>query len=152
MAKSATRAQTLKGNKNAIKLKTPELKKEAYRQYLAHIAGGYPKESFSFDHPDIDITWETLDKYIEEDPTEFSPILMKKARAERYKTLFDEGITLMKGGYPGGSPVVWQTIMRNIFKAEKWDQKEPEENMGASDSAKFQLAQAKALPTGDQNA
>src|SRR5690242_1146786 len=124
MAKSVARSEAGKGNKNGVKLKDPDIRQEAYRQYCAHIARGYPKEAFCFEHPDFDVHWETLDKYIEENPVEFPPSLMKKARAERYKTLFGEGIKLMQGEYPKGSPVVWQTIMRNIFKAEKWDQKE----------------------------
>ena len=145
-------AEALKGNQNGVKLKDSDVRQEAYKQYCAHISLGYPKESFYFDHPEHSVTWQTLDKYIEDSPDEFNPNLMKQARAKRYETLFGEGIKLMKGGYPGGSPVVWQTIMRNIFKAEKWDQKELEENLGPSQAAKFQLAEAKNLPSGDQNA
>ena len=51
----------------------------------------------------------------------------------------------MKGGYPGGSPVVWQTIMRNIFKAEKWDVKDLEESNVPSQTVKVMLAEVKSL-------
>ena len=145
MAKSATRASTMKGNQNGTKLKSPDVRQEAYKQYCAHIASGYPKEAFCFEHPELDVTWETLDKYIEDNPSEFPPSLMKKARAKRYSTLFGEGMKLMKGGYPGGSPVVWQTIMRNIFKAEKWDVKDLEESNVPSQTVKVMLAEVKSL-------
>ena len=145
MAKNQKLAEAKKGNKNGVKLKDPNVRQEAYKQYCAHIASGYPKEAFCFEHPELDVTWETLDKYIENNPVEFPPSLMKKARAKRYSTLFGEGMKLMKGGYPGGSPVVWQTIMRNIFKAEKWDVKDLEESNVPSQTVKIMLAEAKSL-------
>ena len=145
MAKNKNLAQAMKGNQNGTKLKDPDVRQDAYRQYCAHVAKGYPKESFCFEHPELSVTWETLDKYIEESPAEFPPSLMKQARAKRFEHLFGEGIKLMQGEYPKGSPVVWQTIMRNIFKAEKWDQKELEENPGASPAAIVMLANTKNL-------
>lgn len=110
-----------KGNKRATKLKDPGVRQEAYKQYCNHIASGFPKEAFFFDHGTDSVCWRTIDRYIAENPTEFQPILMEKAQATRYKHWFDEGHKLMKGSYKGGSPVVWQTIMRNIFKDYGWD-------------------------------
>ncbi len=62
----------LPGNQYNKKLKTPELKAEAYRQYCAHIAEGYSKENFWFEHPDLTITWETVETYIKKEPKERS--------------------------------------------------------------------------------
>ena len=116
-----------KGNQYARKLTDEESKKEAYRQYLQHLENGDPKESFCYDDPDdpeFFITWQTLEKYIKEDPGVFKPIKMERSMSKRYQYWMNEGKTLMKGGYPGGSPVVWQTMMRNMFKNMGWDQKE----------------------------
>lgn len=110
------------GNKNGVKLKDPKIRQEAYRQYCAHIATGYPKEAFVFDHPTATVIWETLDKYIKDDPVEFNPVLMKAARSKRFKYWIDEGKKVLDGTYNRGSPVVWQTIMRNIFRDIGWDQ------------------------------
>jgi|ERR1700722_2798299 len=113
-----------KGNKRGLKLKDPDVRQEAYRQYCDHIAEGWPKEAFFFDHPEHSVSWETMDRYISENPTEFLPILMQKAQAARYKHWLGEGRTLMKGEYKGGSPVVWQTCMRNLFKNVMWDREQ----------------------------
>jgi hypothetical protein len=108
-------------NQNGIKLKDPAIRQEAYRQYLEHLAKGYPKETFFFDHPTHSVCYKTLDKYLRDHPDEFPPILMEKAKASRYRHWFDEGKMLMQGKYRHGSPVVWGTIMRNIFKDIGWD-------------------------------
>lgn len=110
-----------KGNKRAVKLKDADVRQEAFRQYCDHIASGFPKEAFFFDHPTHSVCWRTMDRYIAECPAEFQSILMEVAKSKRYKKWFTEGIALMHGRYKGGSPVVWQTIMRNIFKDIGWD-------------------------------
>lgn len=113
-----------KGNKLGLKLKDPEVRQEAYRQYCEHIASGFPKEAFFFDHETHSVCWKTVERYISENPAEFPSFLMERAKAARYKHWFGEGQTLMKGGYERGSPVVWQTIMRNIFKDVGWDREQ----------------------------
>lgn len=140
------------GNKNAVKLHTSELKQEAYRQYCKHLEDGNPKEAFCYDDPndpDLFITFQTMDKYIKEDPVEFPPIKMERALNKRYQHWFNEGKTIMKGGYPGGSPVVWQTIMRNIFKDQKWDAKDPEQPQTASEPTRVIIAQLKGVDGSD---
>lgn len=122
--KYEAKSEALLGNQNGVKLKDPDIRQEAYRQYCAHIASGYPKEAFCFEHPEFDVCWATMDKYIAENPSEFKPNLMQKAKTKRYKHWFDKGQTLMEGGYKNGSPVVWQTIMRNVFKEHGWDKQE----------------------------
>jgi hypothetical protein len=111
----------IKGNKSGVKLKEPEVRQEAYRQYCQHIAEGWPKEAFFFSHPNHSVCWKTMDRYIAENPSEFPPSLMADAKCKRYKHWMNEGKTLMQGGYKHGSPSVWQTIMRNIFKDIGWD-------------------------------
>jgi hypothetical protein len=117
-----------KGNKFGLKLKDADVRQEAYRQYCEHIASGMPKEAFFFDHPIHSVCWKTMERYIGDNPNEFPSNLLEKAQADRYKHWLSEGQTLMKGGYKNGSPVVWQTFMRNIFKSNGWDREQITEN------------------------
>jgi hypothetical protein len=115
------------GNDYGLAIKDPETRQEAYRAYCQHIAEGYPKEAFSFRHPKEPCCWRTIDRYAKENPQEFHPLLMEDAKAQRYKLWFSEGKALMRGAYKNGSPVVWQTIMRNVFKDVGWDQLDVQE-------------------------
>lgn len=122
-------SKSLKGNKSGVKLKDPDVRQEAYRQYCEWIASGYPKEAFFFDHPTQYACSDTIERYIEENPSEFPPHLLRAAMSKRYKYWFDKGKNLVDGrmediprenrGSP--SPQVWQTIMRNMFKNIGWD-------------------------------
>jgi hypothetical protein len=118
------------GNNWGTKLKDPKIRQKAYREYCEWIASGMPKQSFFYDDGEHSVTWQTLDKYIEDNPAEFNPLLMQKARASRFTHWFGEGKKLMSGKYKGGSPVVWQTIMRNIFKDPDiaWDREQIQES------------------------
>ena len=89
-----------KGNKNGTKLKEPNYRQEAYKQYCAHIAAGYSKKSWHFKHPtDIykSLCYETMERYMEENPIEFHPILKQIADAEGMKWYEDEGRKIMQG-------------------------------------------------------
>jgi hypothetical protein len=119
-APSEKRPESMKGNSNGTKLKEPDVRQEAYRQYCKHIAEGWPRDAFFFDHPTHSVCWQTMEKYLE-DTTEFNPQLLKRAQAARYQHWMKKGINLMEGQYKNGSPVVWQTIMRNIFRKQGWD-------------------------------
>lgn len=118
---NASRAIAQQGNQSARKLDTAELRQEAYRQYCAHLASGKNKFSFYFVHPELTLTTDTMEKYLKEYSSEFDPNLMKVALAKRFEHWEEEGKKLMTGKYKHGSPVVWQTFMRNSFKAEGWD-------------------------------
>lgn len=117
-----------KGNKYATKLKDPEQRKEAYIQYCDHIAKGLSKESwyyFNENDPLKSICYKTMETYMEQNPTDFPPILMEMAQSKSFAVFEQEGFKLMKGQYRHGSPVVWQTFMRNKFK---WDKEQLEAN------------------------
>lgn len=109
------------GNKNKVSLKSTDVRQEAYRQYCAHLAAGYPKEAFFFDHPEHSCCFKTIERYIRESPGEFPPILRERAYALRYKFWLDKGRALIDGTIRYGSPVVWQTMMRNMFRDLAWD-------------------------------
>lgn len=67
------------GNQYAKKLTTPELCQLAYDSYCEHLAKGKDKKSWNLKTP-VTLTWETMEKYIRENPQVFDPI--KKAIAE----------------------------------------------------------------------
>src|ERR1700722_15759969 len=86
-----------KGNKRGLKLKDPDVRQEAYRQYCDHIAEGWPKEAFFFDHPENSVSWEKMDRYISENPTEFLPNFKQKGQASKKKQWPGERRTPNKG-------------------------------------------------------
>jgi len=124
------------GNTNGTKLKDPATRQQAYKQYCDHIASGYPKQAFFFKHPTDSVSWATLERYIEENPIEFDSSKMEEAQSERFKLWLDKGNCLVNGKYKGGSPVVWQVIMRNIFKKDGWDQDMLNNNNNQTDARK----------------
>lgn len=115
------------GNINAKKLKTPELKIEAYRQYCEHLAKGKSKESWYFEHPDISLTWETMEKYIKEDVV-FEPIKKKIAEAKGFsmwETVLEESA---KGKNQKANTATLQMLMRNKYGWDKPEKRETEAN------------------------
>lgn len=110
------------GNKNGIKLKEPDHRQMAYQQYCAHLAAGYSKRSWCYRHPtDLtkSLTYETMEKYVKENPIEFDTILMEMSISDGMKWFEDEGRKLMQGRYKNGSPEVWKTCMRNKYSWDK---------------------------------
>ncbi len=106
------------GNKNGIKIKDKESRQQVFKAYLSHLESGFPKEAFSYSNEHEETCcWKTMNKWIKENPIEFPPILIEQAMAKRYKLWFEIGMKMVRG-----SPVVWQTIMRNMFKEYGWDQ------------------------------
>lgn len=112
-----------KGNKNAIKLKTPELKAEAYRQYCAHLAKGKSKKSWYFEHPDLQLTFETMDKYIAENPIDFRPITRQIAEIKGF-AYWEEIVEQSARGENQANTASLQMLMRNKYKWDKEDLKE----------------------------
>ncbi len=71
------------GNQNATKLNTPELKAIAYASYCNHLALGKDKKSWCLEDP-IELTWETMEKYIRDNPIDFDPLKKQIAEAKGY--------------------------------------------------------------------
>lgn len=110
------------GNKNAVILKEPEIRQIAYTDFCQHIADGFPLEAWSFSQDGYRCSWQTMMSYIKNDTIgEFNPILKEQAHAQAYKKLYSQGLRLMTGEIRGGSPVVWQTVMRNVNRRFGWD-------------------------------
>ncbi|HSX38930.1 MAG TPA: hypothetical protein VLE95_08960 [Chlamydiales bacterium] len=113
------------GNKNGVILKDPAIRQLAYKDFCKHIANGYPQECWSFDQDGYRCSYQTMLAYIKNDTVgEFDPILKEQAHSKSYKKLYGVGLNLMTGKIQGGSPVVWQTIMRNVNRRFGWDREE----------------------------
>jgi hypothetical protein len=108
-----------KGNNFAIKLKTPELKEEAYKQYCEWISQGRSKEGWKFKHPEMSLTSKTMEKYIQENPQDFPPIHKEIALADSYAVWEEIGKRLMMGEVKGAQPAIYQMFMRNKFGWDK---------------------------------
>lgn len=113
-----------KGNQNATKLKTPELKAEAYKQYCTWISLGHSKESWTLDYPHLLLTSETMEKYIRNNPIDFDPIHKKCAEAKSLEHWESLGKQMMKGEIKGAQPAIFQMFMRNKFGWDKENSKE----------------------------
>lgn len=112
------------GNQHAVKLTTDELKHDAYRQYCDWIASGKSKESFTFKHPKLSLTYKTMEKYIRESPSEFPSLHKEIAESESLALWESKGCTMMEGKVEKCQPAIYQMMMRNKFGWDKADKKE----------------------------
>lgn len=110
-----------KGNKNGVKLKDPDVRQEAYRQYCQHIASGESKEAFVFKHESLTCTHQTMEKYIHSDPIEFPPIHKEVAEALSFLHWTGLGKQMMLGQIEKCQPAIFQMFMRNKFGWDKED-------------------------------
>lgn len=75
----------LKVFKPEIKLKLPELRQEAFRQYCDHLSKGKTKKSWYFVSDGLTLTYETMETYIKDNPDEFSHSIKRIAELEGYR-------------------------------------------------------------------
>ena len=117
------------GHEVNLKLKTDELKKEAYRQYCDHISQGWPQKSWCFEHPTLTLTWESMEKYIKDNPSILDPIHKKVAQTKSLKHWFSVLSDMTVGKNTKGNIVGTQIILRNMHA---WDAKNgvPEDSDG----------------------
>lgn len=110
-----------KGHKVNQKLTTDELKRQAFDSYLAHLSKGKSKKSWWFEHPELNLTWETMDKYIREEPNIFDPIKIIQAKSKGYEVW--EGVVedSASGKNKNANTASLQMLMRNKFGWDKED-------------------------------
>jgi len=106
------------GNQTAKKLTTSELKEEAYNQYCAHLARGKSKRSWYFEHPELTLTWETMEKYIKEEH-EFDPNKKKIAMSRGFGLWEDVVEQSANGKNTRANTATLQMLMRNKFGWDK---------------------------------
>lgn len=114
-----------KGNTNGLKLKDPDVRKEAYKQFCEWLSKGKSPRSFTFEKEALRCTGQTIDSYIKEDPIEFPPIHRQMALCKGYarweQVVEDSAIGINKEA----NTASLQMLMRNKFD---WDKKEPDED------------------------
>ena len=115
----------IKGNKDAAKLSTLELKLEAFKQYLNHISRGKTKRSWFFRHPELTLTWETMEKYIANEPSVFDSKQIEAAYCEGYQIWEQVVEDSAKGANKDANTASLQMLMRNKFK---WDKQEEQKS------------------------
>lgn len=117
-----------KGNQTAKKLTTDELKKLAYEQYCEHIASGRSKKTWCLEHEDMTLTWQTMEKYIQEDQAVFNPLKKQIAEIKSYHTWETVVQDKAKGKNTKADTATLQMVMRNKFGWDKADQAETNNN------------------------
>jgi hypothetical protein len=110
-----------KDNKYAKKLSTEELKRQAFDSYLAHLGKGKSKKSWWFEHPELNLTWETMDKYIREEPQVFDSVKIQQAKSKGYQIWEQHAEDSATGENPKANTASLQMVMRNKFR---WDKDE----------------------------
>jgi len=106
------------GNKNGLKLKDPSIRQLAYAQYCEHLAKGKSKKSWYFEHPEFRCTWETIEKYLDDD-IEFDPLHKKIAEAKGFA--YWEGVVedSATGKNKDANTASIQMLMRNKYAWDK---------------------------------
>ena len=109
-----------KGNQNAKKLKTTSIKLIAYESYCKWIAKGEEKAAWVFEHKGTTLTWETMEKYIRNEPLVFHAHNKRAAEAHGYQHWLELGKKMMLGEIEGKvQPAIYQMFMRNKFAWDK---------------------------------
>jgi hypothetical protein len=109
------------GNTHALKFKGAELRQEAYRQYCEHIAKGKSQNSWYFEHPDLTITYKTMEKYISECPHEFPALQKEVAQMKGYNRWEQVVEDSAEGKNKDANTASLQMLMRNKFRWDKPD-------------------------------
>ena len=106
------------GNNHNATLKTFELKQMAYKQYCKHIADGLVKKSWYFDHPELKLTWNSMERYIAED-SDLDPqekeIAFSKGYQKWEKVVGDSAA----GDNKNANTATLQMLMRNKYGWDK---------------------------------
>lgn len=110
-----------KGNKFGLKIKTPDLRQEAYKEFCAWLARGKSPRSFTFEREDLMCTGQTIISYIEQYPEEFPPINKELAFCKGLSKWEEVCEQSADGTNEKANTASLQMVMRNKFK---WDAKE----------------------------
>lgn len=114
----AKKAGAQPNNKFGLKLKDPDVRQEAYKQYCDWLALGKSKEGWKFQHPELSCTHKTMEKYILANPDEFPIIKKEMAEADSFNIWEQRGIAMMTG-QTKAETALYQMFMRNKFGWDK---------------------------------
>lgn len=114
------------GNQNGVKIKDPDLRQKAYKQFCEWLAKGKSPRSFTFIEGALMCTGKTVESYIKEYPAEFPPIHKEVAFANGYaiwEQVVEDSAT---GKNQRANTASLQMTMRNKYL---WDTKEHVSNI-----------------------
>ena len=112
-----------KGNQFNKKLTTPELRKLAYDDYCRWISEGKTYKAWSYESPELTLSYKCMETYIKDHPDDFPPKQRQIAISKGLEVWEEKGIRMMESGEKC-QPAIYQMFMRNKFG---WDKDTPEE-------------------------
>jgi hypothetical protein len=115
---SETRAITMGGNQNGVKIKDPDLRQKAYDKYCEWLAKGKTKKSFTFVEGELMCTWQTIESYVKLYPSEFNSLKQEVAYAQGYAHWESVVDGSAEGSNKDASTASLNMLMRNKYK---WD-------------------------------
>ncbi len=102
------------GNQYGVKLKDYAVRQAAYDAYCENIALGYSVDCFHFEQDGLSVSYKTMLKYIRENPIEFPPDKLLKAKAKS-KAFFEALLIGIAAGRIEGNIRAIELIMKFKF-------------------------------------
>jgi hypothetical protein len=118
MKKKRLKGGAPRGNRNAVKLQTPQIRQRAYLEFCAHLSKGRSSRSFTFEHPAFTVTGQTIEKMVK-DEVEFPPIHREIAEAKCFRCWEQVVMDSATGKNRSANTASLQMIMRNKFGWDK---------------------------------
>jgi hypothetical protein len=112
------------GNQYALKLNTPELKKAAYDSFCSHLAKGKSKNSWTFKHPEVSLSYRQFQEYLKNEQ-DFPPIQQDIAISDGYYIWEEIVEESAKGINERANTASLQMKMRNMYG---WDKTKEEKS------------------------
>ena len=132
---ASTRSSYNINNQAARKLKTEELRKLAYDDYCNWIAAGKSHKAWRFEHNDLLLSWQSMERNLKEYPNEFNPLHKEIAMAKSLELWENRGEGLIET-QDRCQPAIYQMFMRNKFG---WDKESVEEKIDKAKEERTQL-------------
>jgi hypothetical protein len=112
------------GNQNGVKIKSPDLRQKAYKQYCEWLSLGKSGRSFTFEEGDLMCTGKTIESYIANYPLEFPPVHKELAKSKgmaKWEQLVEDSAV---GINQKANTASLQMLMRNKFGWDKQNQEQ----------------------------
>jgi hypothetical protein len=110
------------GNQYHLALKDPEVRQKAYKSFCDHLAEGFSIKSWCYeDEKGNACTWQTMQTYIKDNPSEFNPVTQQVSQIKGYRFWESTVRDSATGKNKDASTASLQMIMRNKYG---WDKEE----------------------------
>lgn len=110
-----------KGNDFGLKLKSAEIRQEAFKKYCEWLSLGKASRSFTFEKDDCKCVGRTMESYIKDNAEEFPSIHTEFAKCQGYAKWEQIAEDSASGLNKEANTASLQMIMRNKYE---WDKKE----------------------------